>query len=215
LDLPGHTASISALSVSRSGALAASGSEGARDAARSEGSVRLWDLKQRASIRQLGEHDSTVHALAFSPDDRLLLSAGEDGKIKMYDLALQSSAITFHDHPHPVTALSISPDTTLIAAVTSLGDRHALHLYDLAYHARRQTLWPQLNSSDPATLGRWHALHHRWDWAADLLLQANARGDTLDPPLLARCLWIKGSPADIPNAGSPSFSAALANTLRR
>ncbi len=39
-------------------------------------SVRLWDLQAGECVRVFQGHATAVHALAFSPDGRLLASAG-------------------------------------------------------------------------------------------------------------------------------------------
>lgn len=55
----------------------------------SNANALLWDTDTRAHIFQLEEHDRSVQHLAFSPDDRLLVSVGSaaDGKIIFWDVA--------------------------------------------------------------------------------------------------------------------------------
>ncbi len=49
-----------------------------------DGSVRLWELRTPAPLRQLGEHGRVVLTVAASPDERLVVATGEDRTIGIY-----------------------------------------------------------------------------------------------------------------------------------
>ncbi|XP_029447209.1 protein FAN [Rhinatrema bivittatum] len=51
-----------------------------------EGSLNIWDLPTANMLHQLSCHAGVVHAAAFSPDSRHILSTGEDGCLKVTDV---------------------------------------------------------------------------------------------------------------------------------
>jgi WD40 repeat protein len=76
----GHTESVCAIDMTRSGALIASGQEGKFPM------IRIWRVQQSAAGRPLGArcaailsaHASDLSGLTFSPDDQLLCAVGKD-----------------------------------------------------------------------------------------------------------------------------------------
>jgi WD40 repeat protein len=44
--------------------------------------VRLWDLRSGALLKQFNGHTEAVNSVAFSPDEQVLASAGEEGAVK-------------------------------------------------------------------------------------------------------------------------------------
>jgi WD40 repeat protein len=45
------------------------------------GIVRLWDFKSSVALAEVAGHSRSITALAFTPDDRQIVSVGEDGSI--------------------------------------------------------------------------------------------------------------------------------------
>ena len=78
-----HDDHITCLSVSNSGSLIASGQKGENS------DIVVWNYAQKQAIYRLSEHDHEVTHLAFSHDDRLLLSTGNqlDGKMFIWNMA--------------------------------------------------------------------------------------------------------------------------------
>jgi len=75
--LRGHDSDASCMAVSASGRLMATGQCGVN------ADVCVWDLTTGELKFRLSEHDEGIAAVAFSPDERLLVSCGiePDGKI--------------------------------------------------------------------------------------------------------------------------------------
>ncbi len=93
------------------------------------GVVRLWDVATGEPIRDLLEVDDSVHALAFSPDSKLLASGGCDRSIRIWDLATGRLAKTIEDHADWVLDLDFSPDGSRL--VSASRDKTA-KLFDIA-----------------------------------------------------------------------------------
>ena len=65
--------------------------------------IRIYDSVTYRELRQLEGHEDTVRGVAFSPDDRFLVSVGED---KMVTLQREGSDVVLHSRP--VTPTSVS-----------------------------------------------------------------------------------------------------------
>lgn len=100
--LRGHTDNISACALSSSGSLLATGQK-------AEADVLVFELGPggRASKRfRFEEHEGTVVALAFTEDERVLLSAATDGTIFAWDLASGAIIARARQAENPTLAIA-------------------------------------------------------------------------------------------------------------
>lgn len=76
---------ISALAISNSGKMLASGQLGTIFQKNPEAPVILWDFPQRTPLAVLKGLSISVKRLTFSPDDRFLAAIGESNIIIIWD----------------------------------------------------------------------------------------------------------------------------------
>jgi WD40 repeat protein/serine/threonine protein kinase len=101
---PGARMEIRCFALSHDGKLLASGDE--------HGRVMIWRGDEGTEV---GKHVDVVRDLAFSPDDKLLLSAGGDDIVGVYALATNVRT-ELRGNTDGVKDLDISPDGTLVAS---------------------------------------------------------------------------------------------------
>src|SRR5262249_17856589 len=59
-----------------------------------------------------------VHALAFSPDGKLLASAGKDGQVRVWDPATGKQLLALRGHLKTISGLAFSPDGRRLASAS-------------------------------------------------------------------------------------------------
>jgi len=82
--------------------------------------VQLWDLQDGRLAATCSGHTGAVGALAFTPDERTLISAGHEGTLRLWRAASEGGQIgaplaTVPAHADQVTSVAVSPDGALIA----------------------------------------------------------------------------------------------------
>lgn len=119
----GHSAAVVAIAASPDGnSLVSAGLDR---------TVKLWDMFDPKTVRNIGSHKDTVRAVAVLPDGAQALTAGDDGEIVLRKLADGSVVHTFDTREHgSVEALALSRD----------GQRAAS-----AHRARKIILWDVSN----------------------------------------------------------------------
>ncbi len=89
-----------------------------------DGSVRLWNLRDKSIQETFDAHRGVVWASQFFNDGELLATAGDDGQLKIWSRAKQEPLKIF-EHPNAVRGLAISREGKLFA-----GDRKGgLHVW--------------------------------------------------------------------------------------
>jgi WD40 repeat protein/DNA-binding SARP family transcriptional activator len=105
-----------------------------------DGRVRLLDVASGAVRPFSGRHKGAVLTLAFTPDDRTLVTTADDnGRVNAWDVASGRIAQTFAGHTGAVGGLAISPDGR--TAISASEDGRAV-IWDLAGDRRLDQPFP-------------------------------------------------------------------------
>jgi WD40 repeat protein/tRNA A-37 threonylcarbamoyl transferase component Bud32 len=136
--LLGHTQAVSSVAYSPDGRLLASGDHA--------GEVRVWDLPAGTLRYVLPARGSLVHALAFSPDGKFLLTAaaGGDGDINVWEARTGKPDGVLKGHTRGLFDVSFGPDGKTLA---SAGWDATVRVWDFA--ARREL------RAIPSPSGQW------------------------------------------------------------
>jgi WD40 repeat protein/DNA-binding winged helix-turn-helix (wHTH) protein len=91
--------------------------------------IYVWDSHGFQSLGTLEGHLGPALAVAFSPDDRLLVSGGYDRLVRVWDLATGREIATLAGHAGRVNSVAISPDG---ARIVSCGQDGTVRVWNLA-----------------------------------------------------------------------------------
>jgi|GEM_PF-2354040 WD40 repeat protein len=96
-----------------------------------DGKILLCDLTENSLTFQRGisAHEGGTHALAFSPNGRLLVSGGRDHAIKVWNMADGELVTALAAHRKPIQTIAFHPQGHLFAAGS--GD-HTIRLWGVA-----------------------------------------------------------------------------------
>ncbi|HYI10437.1 MAG TPA: caspase family protein [Thermoanaerobaculia bacterium] len=133
--------------------------------------IALFTTQPQAHlVAQLG-HSAPVHAIAYSPDGRLVVTASNDATARLWDAATGHELRTLAGHTEGIDAVAVSPDGRFVA--TGSRDKTA-KLWDSATGAEVRTL-PHGNGAIVAVAfspdgqfvltGGWDAAVTFWDVA--------------------------------------------------
>jgi len=91
-----------------------------------DGTVQLADL--RTGRKEVLEgHESSVTALVFAMDGKVLVSGSTDGSVRFWDVQSGAAWTSRPDHG-PIKQLAVSTDGTHVASVSSDGELHEWNL---------------------------------------------------------------------------------------
>lgn len=117
--LSGHNGIVSLLAFSHSGRWLATGS-GVNDLpGGNDNTIRLWDMASLSlnMPSYVLQHEDMVLSMAFSPDDRWLVSGGADHNIYLWDLMNPNEAPrVIQHHTDWINSVSVSPDSNWVIA---------------------------------------------------------------------------------------------------
>jgi WD40 repeat protein len=144
--LTGHAGPVRAVTVSRNGGRAVSGSD--------DGTVRVWDLATGREEAVLVGHTDWVRAVAVCRNGSRAVSGSDDGKLRLWDLATGREKAVLTGHDGEVFAVAITRDGAL--AVSGGSDR-TVRVWDLTTGSERavlaghtRTVWSVAVTSDGA-----------------------------------------------------------------
>jgi WD40 repeat protein len=104
-----HEGGATAVAVTRSGMIAASGGV--------DGVIRLWSLPDGQLLGELRASDAqTIESLDFSPTGDRLVSAGEEGAVRSWDVEARQELFVRREHQSLVSQAVFSPTGHLIAS---------------------------------------------------------------------------------------------------
>jgi WD40 repeat protein len=112
--------------------LASAGYEESKDG---KGLMKLWEVrtgKERVTLRGA---QTTIYAVAFTPDGKTLTSGGKDGMVRFWDLTTGSEWATLKAHPELVNWLAFSGDGKILASGSA---DHTVRLWDVSRLLQRK-----------------------------------------------------------------------------
>lgn len=125
--LVGHTDAVSAVSATNAGARVPLVATASADL-----TLKLWDLEttSKPTLRwTVKAHEKDINCVAFTPNNKLLLTASQDKTIKVWQVSDGKLVRTFKGHRRGVWSLALSPVEQLVASVSA--DR-TIKLWSLA-----------------------------------------------------------------------------------
>jgi hypothetical protein len=143
----GLEGAVTALSFSADGGLlAAAAGEPGRF-----GQAIVWNVADGKRVSEARGHRDSLHAVALSPDGRVLATAGYDKDVILWDATTAKPLHTLTGHNDAVYALAFRPDGKVLASAS--GDR-TVKLWNVADGARLDTLSESLKELHAVSFSR-------------------------------------------------------------
>lgn len=166
---------------------------------RPEGASTLEYWERRAALRErmFSGHLSTVNAVAFSPDSKVVFTASGDGTVRAWDVTTGEPTAQLESDGGPVVSLAVSHDGNVVATF----DYGGIHLWDAASGSMIRTF-----QEDRRTLMRGGAFIDDDRRLATISVTEKAvfLWDVASGRLVKRIEDLGGTPRKIVSAGSES-----------
>ena len=78
-------------------------------AGNNEGTMRLWNVETGQLKVSFKGHTDAIRSVAFSPDDKTLLSGSADRTARLWDVVTGQELLTLKGHKFPVTPGGVRP----------------------------------------------------------------------------------------------------------
>jgi WD40 repeat protein len=93
------------------------------------GQIRIWDVAAGKRLRFYEGHDNVVFGLAYSRDDKFLVTAAADGSVRVWDTGSEEEVRKFVSMEVPFTCVEFTPDGRHVIAG---GLDRNIHLWEIA-----------------------------------------------------------------------------------
>jgi len=176
-----HDAPVTALAVSPSGDILASGAR--------SGDAALWDAASGQSLARLSGHGGIVAAMAFVPETDFVVSAATDGSVILWDARGGEAVARYAAPAGPAPRIAVSPDGRWLSVATGRGPARLWPLPQpdvppsgVALAVANLTPWG-FSDADELPRGRWQSLALQ---SLSERLAADGGGDALPLSALER-----------------------------
>ncbi len=137
-----------------------------------EGTLYVWDVGKQKMLHKLKAHSSWIHFIAFSPNEKHLVSIRHAGPVsRMWDI---ESGAAIEAFPNKATHIAFSPCSSIVACC---GEKEIL-LWDIEHREMLKTIpqpkdsWELLYALAFSPCGRFLASGTWWDkWMDNMLIR--------------------------------------------
>jgi WD40 repeat protein len=99
--------------------------------------LHLWNVERGVRVRQIGQTNGTIDAIALHPDNRRLLSADDSGAIQVWDVTTGNRLHRFETRPErAASAIAFNASGSLFCSVHKDGDLNIWRadLFEVIHH---------------------------------------------------------------------------------
>jgi WD40 repeat protein len=147
LTLKGQKGDTASLLFSPDGkTLAVGGGDFDKEAKKSHGEIRLWDLATGKAITVIDCAQHRVFALAYSADGSVLASCSSDGSVILWEAATGRKKSDLGKNPQGGASLAFSPDGKTLACGSFFGEM-TIKFWDVTTGKETRTIAPKGNLS--------------------------------------------------------------------
>ncbi|NES23429.1 MAG: WD40 repeat domain-containing protein [Symploca sp. SIO3E6] len=94
---------------------------------RNDAHLKVWWLESAKEVDSIRAHQTSITAMALSPDEEILASVGNDAGVNLWEWKQGNYTRTFLDHSSNILSLAITPDSNTLIT----GALDGIRLWDL------------------------------------------------------------------------------------